>query len=125
MRTRMNPNTTYLFHFACFECQRSHKRSLESDELFKVCPNCAGKTIRLGRHFKPPKSSDSAQWKKVRFLVKHGFLFQHVYDSPQGGSLVNYPDTLEEAREFVERYRGQAWDAALPEISDALRSNAE
>ncbi len=91
--------------------------------MVKTCPNCGGKSIRLGRHFKPPKSSDSAQWKKVRFLVEHGFLFQHVYDAPRGGSMVSYPDTLEEAREFVEQHRDQSWDAALPQILEALRSD--
>ena len=116
----MNSGARYLLHFACFGCRRSHKRALEDEEFTKVCPRCGGKAVRVGRHFKAPASDDRAQWEKVRYLVAHGFLFQHVYENPRSGARVPYPATLQEAKEFVERYRDQAWTAAMPEVHEAL-----
>jgi hypothetical protein len=115
---------SYLFHFACFRCQRSFKRALVDAEFTKVCPRCRGQAIRVGRHFKAPRKDDRAQWEKVRFLVAHGFLFQHVYASPRGGEQIPYPTNLDDARQFVLRFRAQAWSAALPEVHAAL-STAE
>jgi hypothetical protein len=115
----------YLLHFACFACRRSHKRALRADELTKVCPTCGGAAIRLGRHFKAPAKDDQAQWRKVRFLVAHGFLFQHVYETRHGGLQVPYPETVEDAREFVRRFRDQACATALPEIQEALSPRSE
>jgi len=85
----------------------------------KPCPNCGKSAINLGRHFKPPRSSDVAQWAKAEFLVRAGFLFQHVYD-PATSQPVPYPSTLSEAREFVAQYRDQAWSEVLVETQAAL-----
>jgi DNA-directed RNA polymerase subunit RPC12/RpoP len=114
------PPTTYLMHFACFRCRRSFKRSVQvgSKDYVRRCPHCGGRAIDLGRHFKPPKADDLGQWKKVRLLVAAGFFFQHVYD--EESSQVPYPDTLEEAREFVLRYRSRAWTERMPETLEIL-----
>lgn len=50
------------------------------------------------------------QWKKVKFLAAHGFLFQSIYTpSPAGGKqVVPYPQTFKEAITFVATYRDQA-----------------
>lgn len=61
--------------------------------------------VALSRKFSAPKSSDIKQWEKVRFLVTNGFLFQTVQDRNES---VRYPKTLDEAREFVAKYRKQA-----------------
>ena len=66
------------------------------------CPHCGGIARNLGRKFKPPKRSDKKQWQKVKFLVSKGFLFHSIYVD---GRLVPYPGTLEEAKEFVEKYK--------------------
>jgi hypothetical protein len=55
----------------------------------------------MNRKFKPPRQADEQQWKKVRFLYERGYRFQTVYD--QNGVSVPYPETLEEARDFVRR----------------------
>ena len=55
----------------------------------------------MDRKFKPPRQADEQQWEKVRFLYEHGFGFQTVYD--KSGVSVRYPQSIEEAREFVRR----------------------
>jgi len=57
-----------------------------------------------------PKSKDLAQWAKVRFLVEHGFRFHTVYALHESGGKirVEYPKTLREAEEFVERFSAEA-----------------
>ena len=86
----------------------------------KSCPNCGQQAINLGRHFKPPKQSDTAQWEKAEFLVRAGFLFQHVYWPGNKTEPVPYPETIREARTFVETYSEQAWTDVLPEVLSAM-----
>lgn len=63
---------------------------------------------QLSRKFKAPKRSDAAQWKKVQFLVEHGFRFYTVYElTEHGANRIAYPKTLEEAREFVKGHKRQ------------------
>jgi hypothetical protein len=98
----------YLFPHVCFHCRKSFKKpkSLEPP----LCPQCAGATVMLSRKFSAPKAIDTEQWRKVEFLVAHGFLFQSVYEQSEGGGRhkVAYPSTLIEAEAFVVEYRMQA-----------------
>ena len=97
--------------FACLECCKSFKREIDLSKRCPkelVCPNCGGTAINLGRHFKPPKQTDRKQWDKVRFLVDHGFRFQKIYDKANGGLHIPYPDTLEQAKEFVVKWQDYA-----------------
>ena len=59
---------------------------------------------RLSRKFSAPKSSDLMQWRKVQYLVEHGFRFHTVYVpvAPGVSRSVDYPRTLQEAKAFVE-----------------------
>src|SRR5690606_28712020 len=70
----------YSMSYACLTCKTANKRHVEglpSDYPLKMqCPVCNDIMFNVGRHFKAPKKSDSAQWKKVQFLIEHGFLFQ-------------------------------------------------
>ena len=68
----------------------------------------------LGRKFAAPRAADTEQWKKVQFLVEHGFLFQSVYEASEYGGKrnVSYPATLEEARAFVIAFKEQAVQSA-------------
>jgi hypothetical protein len=59
--------------------------------------------VGLSRQFKPPPRDDVAQWKKVEYLVAHGFRFFSQKDPLTGGP-VPYPETLGEARAFVRRF---------------------
>jgi hypothetical protein len=69
---------------------------------------------RLSRKFAAPKSSDREQWAKVQYLVEHGFLFYPVQEliAPNASKRVHYPQTLAEARSFVERFKGQGGPAS-------------
>lgn len=98
--------------FACLECCKSFKREYKllpieyPKEL--PCPNCGGISYNLGRHFKAPKRTDKKQWVKIRFLVENGFRFQKIRVGPDHHDTVQYPETLEEAKEFVVKYRDHA-----------------
>lgn len=67
------------------------------------CPICKGGAFNFGRHFKPPKKSDNAQWKKIEYLVEHGFVLQTIYEQREdfGCYKVSYPKSLAEAKYFV------------------------
>lgn len=106
--------TPYHLSFACIDCRKSFKRLV--DPLGEIpeklpCPDCGKSAINLGRHFKPPKRSNTKQWLKVKFLVEHGFCFQRVY--AENYEIVPYPDTIEEAKEFVEKYKKHAIQSGI------------
>lgn len=102
----------YSMSFACCECKTSNMRqfNLEPCHYPKVieCPVCKGVAVNLGRHFKPPKKSDTAQWKKVEFLIEHGFVFQKIRQIKNSYESVPYPETLAQAKEFVVKYETYA-----------------
>jgi hypothetical protein len=92
----------FRFPYVCFPCRKSFK--YPAREAPRHCPQCGKQTERLSRKFSAPKSKDIAQWKKVQYLVEHGFRFYSVYERPElGGMRVQYPSTLDEAKAFVER----------------------
>lgn len=98
----------YLLPNVCFECRKVFRKP-ESENLWK-CPNCAEEMAALNRKFSAPKSTDIKQWKKVKFLVEHGFLFHSIYKMKEKGVYykVRYPKTLKEAEQFVNTYADQA-----------------
>jgi len=74
------------------------------------CPNCGGDTTLLPHRFRPPKHTDDLKWKVIKYLIANGFIFQHVFEVGAEHSYANYvryPETLSEARIFVEKYKGQ------------------
>jgi len=94
--------------YACLECCKSFKRHLskpQRDPEFKVCPDCTGKAYNFGRHFKPPKKDDKAQWAKIRFLFENGFRFQKIRPFKNSLESIPYPNSLAEAKEFVVQYK--------------------
>lgn len=109
----------YAMSFACFTCKTAHKRHYKKVPSeypkFIECPICKEHAINVGRNFKIPKKSDTNQWKKVKYLVENGFVFQHIYEEQEDGSLnkVEYPKTLNDAEAFVLKYKNQAINNAL------------
>ncbi len=102
----------YLNPFVCLSCRKSFKRKADAERSNKTCPACGAVMYFASRKFKPPKSTDLDQWKKIELLLLHGFVFDPVYDD---GRRVKYPETLKQAREFVRVYS--------PHYSSATRSN--
>lgn len=107
-----NVGPEYAMSFACFTCRTANKRHFESAPCdypdTMMCPICKEATFNLGRHFKAPKKSDLSQWKKVEFLVEHGFVFQKIRLNGNTFESVPYPKTLSEAKEFVIKYEQYA-----------------
>ncbi|BBM02436.1 hypothetical protein GL2_25100 [Microbulbifer sp. GL-2] len=103
--------TPYNMAFACLDCRKSFKREFNlskecPSEL--TCPDCGGPSHNFGRHFKAPKKTDLRQWKKVAFLFEHGFRFQKIRIGSGHHDVVPYPETLEQAKEFVVKYKKYA-----------------
>ncbi|WP_457281722.1 hypothetical protein [Polaromonas sp. P5_D5] len=107
-----------LFPHACLDCRKTFKKP--RSVTARLCPECGGQLVVLSRKFSAPKSRDTRQWEKVRFLVINGFLFQPVRE---GNETVRYPKTLDEAREFVAKYRKQAIPCARKDFDVAILRN--
>ena len=90
------------FPFVCFACRKSFKYPAQPEP--RVCPQCRGPMERLSRKFSAPKSKDLMQWRKVQYLVEHGFRFHTAYVpvAPGVSRSVDYPKTMQEAKAFVE-----------------------
>jgi hypothetical protein len=92
----------YRFPFVCFACRKSFKYPAQPEP--RVCPQCRRPMERLSRKFSAPKSTDLMQWRKVQYLVEHGFRFHTAYVpvAPGVSRSVDYPQTLQQAKAFVE-----------------------
>jgi len=99
----------FRFPFVCFGCRKSFK--LPVSKAPRICPQCRQPMEMLSRKFSAPRAADLMQWRKVQYLVEHGFRFYSVYQPLVTGGMqrVRYPATLAEAREFVDLYRDQVW----------------
>jgi hypothetical protein len=107
----MKDNTPYNMAFACLNCCKSFKREFvltEGVPMELKCPECGGPSYNFGRHFKAPKKSDKKQWQKIKFLFEHGFRFQKIRTGSGDKDTVPYPETLEQAKEFVVKYKEYA-----------------
>ena len=102
----------FLFPHVCFRCRKSFKKPASASP--RVCPQCGDELVQLSRKFKAPRTRDSGQWEKVRFLVEQGFRFYSVYERTEIGEVrVNYPNTLAEARVFVHGCVREAGPTAI------------
>lgn len=95
-----NANQRYLFPYVCFDCRKAFRKPLR--DLPRVCPQCGRTMVMLNRKFSAPKMTDTEQWRKVHFLVEQGFRFQSIHEAD--GSLVRYPESMAEAKEFTAKY---------------------
>ena len=73
------------------------------------------KTFLLPHRFRPPKVVDTKKWEVVKYLIEHGFYYQHIYEVEETSkhynreeSYVAYPENLRDAKEFAEKYKLQA-----------------
>jgi DNA-directed RNA polymerase subunit RPC12/RpoP len=102
----------HLFPHVCFDCKKSFKKPIS--EAPRLCPQCGGEMVRLSRKFSASTATDTVQWKKVQFLVEHGFFFQSIYEPTESGGQqrTSYPTTYEQAKEFVVAFKSQAVNRA-------------
>jgi len=100
----------------CLECRVTLNRIDDNGaELQSPCPQCSKPMTLLPHRFRPPKKADDNSWEVVLFLIQNGFYFQHIYadgvneyHKKSSDTYIPYPTNLRDAKEFVERYRGQA-----------------
>ncbi|KAA9001095.1 hypothetical protein FJU30_07510 [Affinibrenneria salicis] len=105
---RQRQTQRWLLPHVCFICRKAYRKP--PAVAARRCPQCGGAMTGLSRKFATPARSDIRQWKKVQYLVEHGFFFQSVYRLSEGGGYckVAYPASLADAREFVRLYAAQA-----------------
>ena len=103
----------YAMSFVCLKCKTSNKRHFNVPPCdypeTMTCPICKEESINLGRNFKAPRKNDLAQWKKIEYLIDHGFYFQKVRPDRSSSDSIPYPRTLAEAKVFVVKYKQYAW----------------
>ncbi len=112
----------------CFTCRKAfsvYKSAVEKINL--ACNECGKPTIIFSHLFKPPKQTDLKKWKVVEFLKDHGFVYQRVYETYTPSILTGqkgYPETMEEAKKFILKYKDQArlivWDDDKKEFVRAI-----
>lgn len=101
----------------CLECKVTFNRPFDSgSELTYPCPECGKEMTLLPYRFRSPKKNEGKKWETVKFLIGNGFYFQHIYENLtktlngfiKFENLVNYPENIRDAKEFVEKYKSQA-----------------
>ena len=102
----------------CLNCRKAFNISSDfTAHVPEKCPECSGKLLMFNHKFKPPKQSDIQAWKVVAFLYEHGFYYQHIQkdlpdeilkNMPISDRYVEYPNSLSEAKEFINKYKNQA-----------------
>jgi predicted nucleic acid-binding Zn-ribbon protein len=93
---------------ACFKCRKAFSvYKNDSDEINLTCPECGLQTALLNHKFKPPKQDDTKKWKVAEFLKDNGFFYDHTYEQINGRGYIEvpYPDTMEEAKDFVKKHK--------------------
>ena len=105
----MSVHMRSLAPFVCIRCRTSFRRPFEGVD-YRPCPSCGQDATRVDVRFRAPRKADDKQWKKVEFLLQHGFYFQKVYRRIATGAYlrVPYPRNLAEARRFVVEFKSQS-----------------
>jgi hypothetical protein len=91
----------------CFTCCQAFNAPYGAVGPTK-CPNCGNAIVVLPHRFRPPKKRETAKWEVAKYLVDHGFYYQHIHEHPWGGYLIEYPTTMHQAKAFVKTYQEQA-----------------
>jgi DNA-directed RNA polymerase subunit RPC12/RpoP len=102
----------------CLDCRKSFSQGTDvNDRKEANCPECGRPMILLPHRFRPPKRTDDKRWETVKFLIENGFCYQHIYlkiETKNGvtgyENYAKYPDNMRDAKEFVIKYKSQAWD---------------
>ncbi|QQO10606.1 hypothetical protein [Breznakiella homolactica] len=76
----------------------------------------------LTYRFKPPKKEDTKKWETIKYLLGHGFYFQHIYDY-ENGKMAEYPQNIKDAEVFAEKNNAER--ILLFRIFDEINSYPE
>ena len=93
----------------CFNCRKAFSvYKNDSSEINLKCPECGQQATLINHKFRPPKQNDVKRWKVAEYLKDNGFFYHHTYEKIERGvySLVPYPNTMEDAKEFVKKHKG-------------------
>jgi len=95
----------------CLNCRKAFSAATDNVHKPANCPKCGNAFIFYNHKFRPPKKTDLKAWKVVSLLNEHGFNYQHIYKDLSlyrwydSENQVAYPKTLDEAREFIIKYK--------------------
>ncbi len=93
----------------CFKCRKSFNRPIDFGSGREYpCPQCSKPMTLMTHRFRPPKKDDTKSWEVAEFLSEHGFIYQSIFETPSGGTHINYPTTKRAAKDFVIRYKEQS-----------------
>jgi hypothetical protein len=90
----------------CISCKKVFNTGTDfAGHVPKSCGICGAKFILVNQKYKAPKLTDVKAWKLVEFLLENGFVYQHIVKV--NGEQVPYPKTMDDAKEFVAKYKSQ------------------
>lgn len=102
----------------CLDCRKACNRPNNTEKAhISTCPQCEKPMTELYHLFKPPKQTDIKKWNVVKFLIDNGFRYYHIWEQTlrdENGKVygyqnyAKYPETMKDAREFVELYKEQS-----------------
>ena len=94
----------------CFACRKAVNVPYGAKGPVR-CTDCGSELVVLPHRFRPPKKREEDKWATTRYLVEHGYCYEHLAPShfpewatTKYGDYVQYPESLREAKEFVEKY---------------------
>ena len=92
----------------CVHCRKAFSQA--HNDFSKIveerpCPECRRPMPYVSQKFKAPKKTDIKAWEIVTYLLEHGYSFYTAYD--KNGRYIPYPQTLEEAIEFVNNRKSK------------------
>ena len=100
----------------CLDCRKSFSQGTDFEKVKELnCVECGRKMLLLPHRFRAPKRTEIKKWETLKYLTSNGFLYQHVYKNIEIKNgitsyqkYVNYPETIRDTKEFVEKYKEQA-----------------
>lgn len=104
------------FKLVCTNCQTSFSVGNDGQDIKNTakCRTCGKPAHILHHKFKPPKKKDKKHWQIIEFLLQNGLDFSSasvplIDEKNQfwGNLQVDYPQTLEEAKLFVQNIKPQ------------------
>lgn len=94
----------------CFACRKAVNVPYAATGPMR-CTDCGAGLVVLPHRFRPPKKREEDKWAVAKYLVDHGYCYQHLLPSnfvgwatTKFGNYVQYPEKLRDAKEFVEKY---------------------